>query len=322
MAKSPQMKLLSSPQTAAHIIRCLDASRATAGMHTYEHFRRSLGVWDAALRQVPMESWLEACRDLERGLQPLCEALALLMMEASANYEDVLGAVYMEMGQGDKRFGQFFTPSPVARCMAEIVLTGLELPAPGEPPLKIYEPACGSGVMFLAAAEVIESRYPGSIGRGQVEFYGGDLDPVCVAMCRLNLILHGIGRTAQTWDELTPAQRRTIERLLGQSLPAGPAEPSLSNRQRETALAPSPPEPLPGSTSPGSPSGPFVASNSKIMGPLLWASEQVMEPQPQRRHQARFRTGPVRQKAPIPVEQPIADEQGQIALLPADEALF
>ena len=258
MTKPKGTTLPSSTAIVTQIVRLLDESRASTGMHTYEHFHRALGVWEAALSLVPMDPWLEACRGLEKGLEPLSRALGLLILEATQNYQDVLGNVYMELGQGEKRLGQYFTPYPVARMMAEMILGDIKPLAPGEPPQRMLEPCCGSGVLILAAAEVIESRCPGAIARGEVEFYGIDLDPVCVAMCRLNLRLHRIGHKVQTIEELTPAQRRTIERFLGYPLPDMIPTDGLPDIRAGDSLAPYPvtrdpaadetlsPDPLPG----------------------------------------------------------------------------
>jgi N-6 DNA Methylase len=212
--------LASASAAVQEIIKRLDRSRASTYMHTYEHFSRALGVWESVLRLDPMAQWLEATRGLEFNLEPLAEALAILMEQAAQNYYDLLGGVYMQLGQGDKRFGQYFTPWNVAKMMAEMTLAdGFKPPGPGEPPLTFYEPCVGSGVMILAAAETIEERFPGTIARGGVEFYGMDLDPCCIAMCRLNMKLHGIGRVVQRFEDLTLPQRRMLERLLGRSLP-------------------------------------------------------------------------------------------------------
>lgn len=218
--KKRSLPLPQTEQAAVQaIIKLLDESRAPTYMHTFEHFSRALRVWESALRLDPMAQWLEATQGLEFGLEPLAQALAILMDQAQRNYYDIIGNVYMELGQGDKRFGQYFTPWGVAKMMARMTLSDFKLPEPGEPPLTFYEPCVGSGIMILAAAETIEERFPGAIARGEVAFYGQDKDPCCVAMCRLNMFLHRIGRLVQRIEDLSPQQRRLLERLLGRQLP-------------------------------------------------------------------------------------------------------
>jgi hypothetical protein len=108
--------------------------------------------------------------------------------------------VYMRLSQGDSRLGQYFTPSGAAKMLAEMSLHDVQPPEPGEPPIHLHEPTCGSGVMILAAADVIEQRFPGSIMRGAFQFSGVDLDPLCVQMAQVNMFLHGIGRVKLDHD--------------------------------------------------------------------------------------------------------------------------
>lgn len=56
-------------------------------------------------------------------------------------------------------------------------------------PLTVNDPACGSGVMFLAAAECFE---PWVHKWGLVQFYGQDIDQTCVKMARLNMMIYGL----------------------------------------------------------------------------------------------------------------------------------
>lgn len=74
----------------------------------------------------------------------------------------------------------------------ELALTKL-LPlvksSPAWEPIRICDPCVGSGVMLLAAAKSIP-RY--AIDLGLVQFYGVDISPLCVEMCRLNMRLYGL----------------------------------------------------------------------------------------------------------------------------------
>jgi type I restriction-modification system DNA methylase subunit len=56
-------------------------------------------------------------------------------------------------------------------------------------PIKVCDPACGSGVMFLAFA----SECPRwALDYGIVQFWGMDIDQTCVDMARLNVKLYGL----------------------------------------------------------------------------------------------------------------------------------
>ena len=54
-------------------------------------------------------------------------------------------------------------------------------------PVTVHDPACGSGVMFLAAASEVPRWM---LDWNFVRFYGQDIDQTCVHMARLNLLLH------------------------------------------------------------------------------------------------------------------------------------
>jgi hypothetical protein len=56
-------------------------------------------------------------------------------------------------------------------------------------PIRICDPCVGSGVMLLAAAEVIPRWL---IDIGFVQFFGQDISNIAVGMCRLNMKLYGL----------------------------------------------------------------------------------------------------------------------------------
>ena len=63
------------------------------------------------------------------------------------------------------------------------------LSLPGYQPYVISDPACGSGVMFIAAAEQIPAWI---LNFNLVRFYGMDIDETCVKMTQTNLMLRGL----------------------------------------------------------------------------------------------------------------------------------
>jgi ribosomal protein L11 methylase PrmA len=56
-------------------------------------------------------------------------------------------------------------------------------------PITVSDCACGSGVMFLAAAE---NTPRWALDWGLVQFYGQDIDRTCVQMAKVNMMLHGL----------------------------------------------------------------------------------------------------------------------------------
>jgi hypothetical protein len=167
------------------ITRLLAESRDALNMRTAEHFTMTLDIWLATLRQISVKPMVQTIPGLELGLAPLQQALDILKVQAQENYLDIIGLVYMVVGQNEKNMGQYFTPYDVATLMVEIKYSGLKPQTSREKPLKIYEPACGSGVFLLAAAETIEKRCPGMITRGEARFFGDDLDAMCIKMAQI-----------------------------------------------------------------------------------------------------------------------------------------
>lgn len=95
---------------------------------------------------------------------------------------DVLGEFFeAHISHGSK--SQFFTPFPICTFMATATRDAQSDEMKEKKPLRILDPACGSGRMLLAAHKVY--------GAGH-EYYGIDIDRTCVKMAALNLFLHGM----------------------------------------------------------------------------------------------------------------------------------
>jgi type I restriction enzyme M protein len=91
-------------------------------------------------------------------------------------YEYFLGKFAMSEGQ---KGGEFFTPTSIVKLIVEIIQ-----PFEG----KIYDPACGSGGMFVQSADFV-SRHKG----GTLSVYGQERVEETVRLCKMNLAVHGLG---------------------------------------------------------------------------------------------------------------------------------
>lgn len=97
----------------------------------------------------------------------------------SSGGNDVLGEFYEEHISHGKN-GEFFTPYHICEMMTRMTHDHAEKK---ETPLRILDPACGSGRMLLASNKIL--------GLGH-EHYGIDINRTCVKMTALNLFLNGM----------------------------------------------------------------------------------------------------------------------------------
>lgn len=94
-------------------------------------------------------------------------------------YEYFLGKFAMAEGQ---KGGEFFTPTALVRLIVEIIE-----PFHG----RIYDPACGSGGMFVQSARFVQGhkKDPGA----ELSVYGQERVAETVRLCKMNLAVHGLG---------------------------------------------------------------------------------------------------------------------------------
>lgn len=95
-------------------------------------------------------------------------------------YEYFLGQFAMSEGQ---RAGEFYTPKSVVNLLVEILA-----PFKG----KIYDPACGSGGMFVQSMK-FKDAHQKTLGRkGDLAIYGQELMAHTRKLCLMNLAVHGL----------------------------------------------------------------------------------------------------------------------------------
>jgi len=94
-------------------------------------------------------------------------------------YEYFLGKFAMSEGQ---KGGEFFTPT----CIVKLIV-GIIEPFGG----RIYDPACGSGGMFVQSARFVEEHRNG--GGEVISIYGQERVSETVRLAKMNLAVHGLG---------------------------------------------------------------------------------------------------------------------------------
>ncbi|MGB3730810.1 type I restriction-modification system subunit M [Microbacterium sp.] len=108
---------------------------------------------------------------------------------------DLLGEVYeyflekFAAAEG-KRGGEFYTPAGVVRVLVELLQ-----PTHG----RVYDPACGSGGMFVQAEKFIDANH----GEGSdISVYGQELNERTWRMAKMNLAIHGLsGKLGPRWGD-------------------------------------------------------------------------------------------------------------------------
>lgn len=110
---------------------------------------------------------------------------SIQLADVASRSKDVLGRVFeyfltqFASAEG-KNGGQFYTPSCVVRCLVEMLA-----PYKG----RIYDPACGSGGMFVQSEKFVES-HGGKLG--DIAIYGQESNPTTRRLAIMNLALRGI----------------------------------------------------------------------------------------------------------------------------------
>jgi type I restriction enzyme M protein len=93
-------------------------------------------------------------------------------------YEYFLGNFAMSEGQ---KGGEFFTPTAIVRLIVEII----------EPYYgRIYDPACGSGGMFVQSARFVQNHHQNP--NAQISVYGQERVSETVRLAKMNLAVHGL----------------------------------------------------------------------------------------------------------------------------------
>ena len=101
-------------------------------------------------------------------------------------FPDLLGATYEYLikqfaDSAGKKGGEFYTPSQVAALLVRIIK-----PQEG---MTVYDPTCGSGGFLIQSKQYVEERGQNT---QDIPLYGQENNGVTWAICKMNMILHGI----------------------------------------------------------------------------------------------------------------------------------
>jgi type I restriction enzyme M protein len=143
-----------------------------------ENPRQLKGVLPKIYTRTPLESHI---------LGELLNIFSRIQFNHDIDREkDILGRVYEYfLGQfasaEGKRGGEFYTPRSIVRLLVEIL-------EPYEN-ARIFDPAAGSGGMFVQASEYLRTH---GKDPGRLAIFGQESNPTTYRLCRMNLALRGI----------------------------------------------------------------------------------------------------------------------------------
>lgn len=132
--------------------------------------------------------WSNKQRLSDALLTDLIEHFSALPLSNSAVEPDILGQAYEYLikkfaDATNKKAGEFYTPRSVVQLMMDILD-----PQPSE---TIYDPACGTGGMLLAAINHVRQQ-GGRIETLLGKLYGQEKNLTTSSIARINLFMHGI----------------------------------------------------------------------------------------------------------------------------------
>lgn len=132
--------------------------------------------------------WTNKDRLADALLKDLIEHFSLLPLGNKHVATDILGDSYEYLikkfaDATNKKAGEFYTPRSVVRLMVDMLA-----PKEGE---SIYDPACGTGGMLLAALQHVHEMH-GDTKRLWGKLYGQEKNLTTSAIARMNLFLHGV----------------------------------------------------------------------------------------------------------------------------------
>lgn len=122
----------------------------------------------------------------------------------SDNAKDLLGQVYeyfmgMFANSEGKHGGEFYTPRSIVKLLVEIVQ-----PHHG----RVYDPACGSGGMFVQSEKFVEQHAGGA---GDIAIYGQELNHTTWRLAKMNMAIRGIDADIRQGDTLHSDKHKDLK---------------------------------------------------------------------------------------------------------------
>ena len=129
----------------------------------------------------------------KRRLGEVVDLFTNVKMKDKGDTRDILGRTYEYClskfaEQEGKKAGEFYTPPCVVKTIVEI-LKPISNPLRGTRGIRVYDPACGSGGMFVQSAKFVEA-HAGNIN--EISVFGQESNPTTWKMAQMNLAIRDI----------------------------------------------------------------------------------------------------------------------------------
>jgi len=193
-------KILSKKQEFIKTLESINYSK-----DTHEVFSDWLIIAAASLyawkkdQNVEKEYAETAKRYSKEELDKHAKLLVITINALEEREQDFLGDIFISADLTNTKKAQIFTPYHIAELMAEASIGSTELPK--NKICKVCDPCCGSGVMLIASAMVMQKH--GFNYQKNAVFFGTDIDARCARMTFIQLSLLGVPAIITCGDTIT-----------------------------------------------------------------------------------------------------------------------
>ena len=124
--------------------------------------------------------------EIEYFIKMICELINIYY--STKEIKDVLGEIYGQIGAISRASQQFFTPNYIAKAIGKMSISESEIN--NREYIKIYDPACGSGVLTLSYMDGLKNNNIDY--KNKTLTVARDIDFICVCMTYIQFSIYGI----------------------------------------------------------------------------------------------------------------------------------